>query len=91
MILLVCGIAHAQTITQLTDTRTGVSAPASLSANGLTAAFTSASDPLGTNADHSFELYKLNVATNAPTQLTSDRAAPSSECPGVGTEFLACD
>jgi len=73
VILWAGGTAHAQTITQLTDARTGVSAPASLAANGLTGVFTSASDPLGTNADHSFELYKLNVATNASTQLTSDR------------------
>jgi Tol biopolymer transport system component len=68
------------TITALTASATGSTLPPRIAANGAWVAFPSSADLTGQNADGSFEIFLLELATGIFTQLSNDP---------VGTVFVA--
>jgi Tol biopolymer transport system component len=72
-IVLVSTASHAQTIRQVTDARAGNSLFPRLDATGSTVVWASSTDPLGTNADRAFQLFRADTTTGAPAQITNVR------------------
>jgi len=72
--------SRAGTVRQLTDLRTTTAGPGALNDAGTVVYAGSSGNPSGANARHSFQIFRFDPATGAPTQVTT---APDGVSPLV--------
>jgi Tol biopolymer transport system component len=70
-VTLICAPTQAQILRRLTDLNPGAFVGWSVEDDGSTAVAVWRGDPLGTNPDHAFQIYKWELPGGAMTQLTS--------------------